>query len=245
MKKIESHYEKSLRLNHPDINANSILPTPNTPLLFKAGRIFPVQISSLVKTSVQASRVPDINKSTKAFPVQRSPLANVLNIPTLEKSKKQTTTGKARALTSAECLKILKDKENKKRQKAKEKEKRKQDRMEKKKQKEEELKRKEKEKARKNAEKVKCKSGKRKRSNASSQSQNDLPVAKRLPPEPKVGSSETFSNGCSEVEPPRRSRKVVPSADDEIDINRCCVCFGMYVDDIGTGREWLQCKCTR
>ena len=46
--------------------------------------------------------------------------------------------------------------------------------MEKKKQREEELERKEEEKARK---KEKCKFGKRKRSTASSQSQNDLPVA--------------------------------------------------------------------
>lgn len=243
----DARYEKWLRLNHPKINvhSNSMLPTPNTPLLSEVGRIFPV---TLVQTSpVQASRVPDTNKSTKApsFPAQRSPLADVLNIPTLEKSKKQTTTGKARVLTSAECLKILKDKENEKRLKAEEKEKRKQDRLEKKKQREEELKRKEEEKARKKAEKEKCKSGKRKRSTASSQSQNDLPVAKRPPPEPEIGSSETSSSGCSEVEPPRRSRKVVPSADDEIDVNRCCVCFGMYADDIGTGREWLKCKCTR
>ena len=53
--------------------------------------------------------------------------------------------------------------------------------MEKKKQREEELKRKEEEKARKKAEKEKCKSGKRKRGIASSQSQNDLPVARHLP----------------------------------------------------------------
>ena len=31
------------------------------------------------------------------------------------------------------------------------------------------------------------------------------------------------------------------SADDEIDVNRCCV----YGDDAGTGREWLQCQCSR
>ena len=45
----DARYEKWLRLNHPEINVHSysILPTPNTPLLFEAGRIFPVQISSL------------------------------------------------------------------------------------------------------------------------------------------------------------------------------------------------------
>jgi len=74
--------------------------------------------------------------------------------------------------------------------------------LSKKKQREEELKRKQEEKARKKPEKEKYKSGKRKRSAASSQSQNDLPVAKHLPPEPVVGSSETSN---SEV---RRSKKV-------------------------------------
>jgi len=119
-------YEMWLRLNHPEINvhSDSRLPTPNTPLLFKAGKIFPVQISS---SPVQ---VPDTNKSS--VPVQRSPLANVLNFPTVEKPKKQTVTGKARVFTSAECLKMLKDKENEKHQKAEEKEKRKQERIEKK-----------------------------------------------------------------------------------------------------------------
>ena len=35
------------------------------------------------------------------------------------------------------------------------------------------------------------------------------------------------------------------NADEEIDVNRCCACFGMYADDAGTGREWLQCRCSR
>ncbi len=25
----------------------------------------------------------------------------------------------------------------------------------------------------------------------------------------------------------------------------CCVCFGLYYDDYGTRREWLQCTCGR
>ena len=25
----------------------------------------------------------------------------------------------------------------------------------------------------------------------------------------------------------------------------CCACFGLYSDDIGTGREWLECACGR
>ena len=40
-------------------------------------------------------------------------------------------------------------------------------------------------------------------------------------------------------------KRLKHSADDEIDVNRCCVCFGMYADDAGTGREWLECQCSR
>ena len=35
------------------------------------------------------------------------------------------------------------------------------------------------------------------------------------------------------------------SADDEIDANRYYVRFGMYADDAGTGREWVECQCSR
>ena len=35
------------------------------------------------------------------------------------------------------------------------------------------------------------------------------------------------------------------NADEEIDVNRCCACFGMYADNAGIRREWLQCRCSR
>jgi len=40
----------------------------------------------------------------------------------------------------------------------------------------------------------------------------------------------------------KRSRNI---ADEEIDANRCCVCFGLYSDDAGIERKWLMCSCTR
>ena len=36
----------------------------------------------------------------------------------------------------------------------------------------------------------------------------------------------------------KRSKR---NADEEIDVNRCYVCFALYGDNAGTGREWLQC----
>ena len=46
--------------------------------------------------------------------MQRSPLSELLNVPVNDKPKKNVTTGKARVLISAECLKALQDKENEK-----------------------------------------------------------------------------------------------------------------------------------
>ena len=91
---------------------------------------------------------------------------------------KTVKTGKARVLTSSECLRILLEKEEEKKKVAQEKETRRQERELKKKQKEEEQKRK---------------------------------------------------------------------AEEKVSINAdlCCVCFGSYQEDVGTGREWLQCSCSR
>ena len=40
-------------------------------------------------------------------------------------------------------------------------------------------------------------------------------------------------------------KRLKHTADDEIDVNRCCVYFEMYADDAGTRREWLECQCSR
>ena len=39
------------------------------------------------------------------------------------------------------------------------------------------------------------------------------------------------------------SAKRAKSADEQIDTNRCAICFGTYEDDIivGSGEDWLQC----
>jgi len=35
------------------------------------------------------------------------------------------------------------------------------------------------------------------------------------------------------------------NADEEIDSERCCVCFGSFKDDTGTDQEWIMCICGR
>ena len=43
---------------------------------------------------------------------------------------------------------------------------------------------------------------------------------------------------------PKRN-KFKENVDDFINADLCCVCFGSYQEDVGTGREWLQCSCSR
>ena len=58
-----------------------------------------------------------------------------------------------------------------------------------------------------------------------------------------AGRSTTKRKSSSQIDSvAKRSRN---NADEEIDANRCCVCFGLYSDDAGTAKEWLMCSCTR
>ena len=56
-------------------------------------------------------------------------------------------------------------------------------------------------------------------------------------------SSSTKEGSCSE--PPRkktRKGKHVALPDTEIDTNVCCVCFGLYTEDV-SGADWIECAC--
>ena len=71
-------------------------------------------------------------------PLKRSPFSDLLNFPVQNVRKSTSKTGKARVLTSVECLAALKEKEDRKKNEAEAKAKRLQDRLLKRKQKEEE-----------------------------------------------------------------------------------------------------------
>ena len=43
-------------------------------------------------------------------------------------------------------------------------------------------------------------------------------------------------------EPRSKARK---TTDNTIDFDRCCACFGLYADDAGADREWIECSCGR
>jgi len=186
---------------------------------------------------------------------------NLLNVP-VPKASRTMSTGKARVLTSAECLKALQEKENEKRKKAEEKEQRKQERLVKKQLKEEQLKRKQEEKAQKAAlreakrleKQTKQPRQRKQRRNTgiddshsstftSEQESNDTVDDHSSNTSVFTATSALKRKPSSQMESiTKRSRN---NADDEIDADRCCVCFGCFADDAGTGREWIMCCCTR
>lgn len=88
-------------------------------------------------TPVRFCVTTPVSNSSSAKSGKHSPLSDLLNLPKVT-TPVTTKTGRARVLTSSECLHLLKEKEDKKRQIAEEKEKRKQERELKKQQKEQE-----------------------------------------------------------------------------------------------------------
>ena len=153
----DSRYEAWLKVNHPETvrdNVRDIL-VPSSPVVSRHCDSSSPSVScpSTYNTlSGSLSSTPQI--STSSPPTKRSPFSDLLNVPPLTSTPKMPKTGRARVLTSSECLQLLKEKENQKQKVAAEKEKRKLERELRKKQREEEQKRKADEKARKADEKA-------------------------------------------------------------------------------------------
>ena len=159
---------------------------------------------------------------------KRSPLSNLLNIP--KQSEIPRKTGKARVLTSAECVQALKDKEKKKQEEAEQKAKRLEERLRKKKQKEEEFHRKKEETARKKAEREAARVEKEAAKLAAKTKRDTA----KLPVPVKRG-----------LRAGKESCKKISRVDSSVFTDLCCVCFGSYQEDAGTERQWLQCNCQR
>ena len=45
--------------------------------------------------------------------------------------------------------------------------------------------------------------------------------------------------------PASKKLKVKDNSGTEVNQNQCCICFGTFDEDIGTGCEWVECACTR
>ena len=164
------------------------------------------------------------------------PLSDLLNLPNIHKAGSKTpSTGRAHVLTSAECLRLLKEKEEKKKQLQEEKERRKVERELKKKQREEEQKQKAIDKAKKAAEREAAKAKK------------EAARAEKGAAKTKTVTSQATSGTKRHCPTSQRQaqKKAQCEIDETVHENHCCACFGFYDEDIGTGREWVECSCKR
>ena len=127
---------------------------------------------------------------------------------------------------------------------AQEKEKRKQERELRKKQKEEEQKHKAEEKARKAAEREATKAKKEAEKAERQAAKAERTKKKELEKSCEVEKKRQASCPIATAPCPKRN-KSKENVDESINGNLCCVCFGSYQEGVGTGREWLQCSCSR
>ena len=206
-----------MKVNHPEIvrdNVRDIL-APSTPVatLHVVPRLCDSSSPSMscpstsntLSGSLTLSNTPQ--KSNSSPPTKHSPFSDLLNIPPSTSTPK---TGKARVLTSSECLQLLKEKENQKQKVAAEKERRKLERELRKKQREDEQKRKT---AEREAAKVKKVEEKQKKS-----------LEKALKRKP-----------TSSMAPRPKRNRARGDMDETIHTDLCCICFGTYDEDIDTG----------
>ena len=155
-----------------------------------------------------------------------------------------------------ECLSILKEKEEKKRRDLEEKEKRKKERWMKKKQKEEDQKRKEEEKVRKATEReekrrrmedekirraAERETLKAKKFAARAKRTANIAASATSDESHAAGNAQESISSDASTRPVRKKRRL--NVDSEIYTDLCCVCFGSFKEDEGTGREWLKCDC--
>ena len=148
-------------------------------------------------------------------------------------------TGSARVLTSDECIAMLEEKKLRRQREAMEKERRKQERTDKKRQREEEAKRKVAERQQKKQQREEQLHKK-----AEEKAQRAAEKARKLSNKTTAKQNKKGERSSKSVEnssEPKKSRV----DNDEIDDDHCCVCFGTFSDDTGTGREWIQCGCSR
>ena len=217
----DAKYETWLAVNHPEAissRENDVVPScsPTEPSVDHCHSVISTPEAPLICSPSNVTPNSSLERSTK-----RSPFSDLLNSPEVLVTPPKPKSAKARVLTSIECMRILKEKQDKKQKEAEEKENRKKERAEKKKLKEDEKKRKAEEKAKATQHKA---TGKGK----STAKATKAPIKRK---------------GDTAVRSSRKSRKI--DLNESIESDVCCVCFGNYNDDLDTTREWLQCKCDR
>lgn len=170
---------------------------------------------------------------------------------------------KARLLTSADCLKMLQEKEDKKKQRLEEKERKQKEREEKKKFREEEAKKKKEEKERRAQERAEKANQKSKVSGQSKNSRNHNEVRNKrkeaVTAKVAVETSSSLTgntlgtvNNSTEVTVEASSTSTstgntLGTENNRIDTNICCMCFETYENDVleCNGADWIDCACGR
>jgi hypothetical protein len=149
----------------------------------------------------------------------------------------------ARVLTSAQCVAILKEREEQKKKEQEEKEKRKKEREQKKQEKEIAMKKRAEEREKKAAEKAKKAEELAKKREMKSRKRVATTSA-AVSRKKKKTMSTTSENQPSTS---RASTSSGATTSEEIDTNQCCVCFQNYSEDVleGTGLDWVECVCGR
>jgi len=253
-----SHPSASAATNPSQPSASAVMPP--SPLSASAVTPPPIKASAVMSLSV-TPQVKSLSTSTITTPKQvpvknkHSPLSDILNLP-IPRTAQKVKTGRARVLTRAECLDALKEKEEQKKREAEEKRQRAEERLLKRRQKEEELKQKREERARKAEERalkakekaeerafkekekaeqraLKAKEGK------GCKVQNDAAQGRATKRQQVAGRCGSVSGVVRQTRPLRKKAKL--DDDESINTDICCVCFGSYKDDDGTGRDWVQC----
>ncbi len=246
---------KGLKHNHPDaLTADPCTSTPVcTPSISIADHFSSIRpctptalvvepVTPAVTEATPQSRDSSLNSSGETSSIVAKFLPSLPHTSAGGNQKKPV----ARVLTSAQFMAQLKEKQEKKQKEAEEKEQRKKEREEKKQRKEEEKKRKAEERARKAEEKAKMNKEKAKRAAERSQTARGKKRGRGTNKASTTTRGATDQQQMDTVRDQPRSKTVrLGDLNESFDTEHCCACLGSYEDDVGTGREWLECGCRR
>ena len=250
---IDPKYEAWLRIHYPESAGKAEI--SKSPIFMNSSKVTDSSLSmsglSCIGGSPSTSHsIPNQGaqvtpKSTSLAKSDKcSPLSDLPNLPKVT-TPVTSKSGRAHVLTSSECLRLLKEKEEKKQQVVEEKERKKQEREMKKQQKEQEQKRKAEEKARKlakrEAEKARKQAEKEEKANKKAEKAKEKTDSKKE----VVGAKRKADSSTSErASQHTKRRRMLGDLDEDISMEVCCVCYGTYLEDVNTGRQWLECSCS-
>ena len=237
-------YIKWLKLHHPEALPSQLTSAKDditlTDYFSSVTPAVPLECVEVVQSSPTACQTSSNVEETSQ---DDSPVSKYLTLPPRATPTIPKALPRARLLTSTDAMAEVEERERKKRLALEEKERRKIDREAKKRQREEEQKQKARERQRKSEERAKkareaAEKKNKKSGNVTVETQNDTSAL--------VPSTDLNEAGPSCSKKPRLEVQHL-SSDFQVDTNLCCMCFGLYSEDVenGDGRDWIECVCGR